>query len=197
MANKIPALTLEVFALETPRVERRCARCDAARRFASSGKFRINAQQRRLDVWLIYKCERCEATWNLALHERCAPERLPPALYAALLANDPALAWRSAFDTAALRRAGAAADLRVPFRIERGPRAAPPAPAELGLTLALAEPLEARLDRILMQALGAPRPTLARWEEAGLLDAGPGALRRRAADGQALTLRGDAAAAAW
>ena len=60
----------------TPRVIRRCAHCNEPRAFACTEKFRVNAQQRRIDVWLLYRCTACDTTWKHALLERCAPEEI-------------------------------------------------------------------------------------------------------------------------
>src|SRR5262247_3658903 len=86
-----------VVALEAPRVDRRCPRCGGPRRFVSSDKFRINAQKRRLDVWLIYKCEACDFTWNLTVLERVLPEEIDAGRYRRFLDNDREEAWACAF----------------------------------------------------------------------------------------------------
>ena len=91
-----------VAPLETPRIWRSCGRCNARRPFASSGKFRVNAQKKRLDARLIYRCGDCEQTWNRPLVERRPVEAVPPDLLRALTVNDAALARRYAFALAGL-----------------------------------------------------------------------------------------------
>ena len=71
----------------SPRVLRRCPGCDVTRPFASSGRFRVNGQKRRLDVWLIYKCVHCDATWNRTVLERVTPESIDPARYQQLVSQ--------------------------------------------------------------------------------------------------------------
>jgi len=83
--------------LQTPAILRRCARCDDKRPFVSSDRFRINAQGRRLDIWLIYRCLQCEYTWNRAIHSRIRPEELSPNQYEAYRYNDVKMAWDAAF----------------------------------------------------------------------------------------------------
>ena len=80
-----------------PALVKRCPRCDAVRPFLSSDRFRINAQGHRLDVWLIYRCEKCDQTYNREVHARVSPESLEANRYAAYLANDRDLAWSVAF----------------------------------------------------------------------------------------------------
>ena len=41
------------------KIIRRCGGCGKKMVFECAGKFRVNANGRRLDVWLIYRCQRC------------------------------------------------------------------------------------------------------------------------------------------
>src|SRR5262245_54328852 len=86
-----------VRAAHTPRVPRRCPRCDTTRDFVSSDRFRLNAQKRRVDVFLVYRCPACDFTWNAEVIARATPEEIGPARYALLQENDAATAWRCAF----------------------------------------------------------------------------------------------------
>ena len=65
-----------VVAQSTPRILRRCARCDQVRPFRSSDRFRVNANGRKLDVWLVYRCDACGVSWNRTLLERRTPEEI-------------------------------------------------------------------------------------------------------------------------
>jgi len=69
--------------------------------------FRINAQHHNLDVWLIYKCDACDSTWKMEIHNRVHPKSLDPELYEGYLRNDETLATRCAFDRRLLDRCGA------------------------------------------------------------------------------------------
>ena len=71
-------------------VYRSCPGCGVKRRFVSTGKFRINANGSRLDVWLIYQCECCRHTWNLTVYERV--QKLAEKEYRQFAENDPSLA---------------------------------------------------------------------------------------------------------
>ncbi len=96
--------------IETPKVLRSCPKCGGVRKFACSGNFRVNANGRNLDVWLIYKCEACDFTWNMAVLSRVKPEQIEKTLYAAFVANDPDTARRYAFDKSLLAQNHAAAN---------------------------------------------------------------------------------------
>ena len=67
----------------------------------------MNAQKKSLDVWLIYKCPVCGATWNLTVLSRVAPRLIPPELLQGFYDNDPDLAARYASDRALVKRNGA------------------------------------------------------------------------------------------
>lgn len=75
-----------------PTVLRRCPKCGCKTEFYNSGKFRVNANGRLLDVWLIYRCEKCDTSWNLAVYERLEAERIEEKEYLGFLNNDEKLA---------------------------------------------------------------------------------------------------------
>jgi hypothetical protein len=158
------AVTWSVVALEAPRVHRRCPRCGVKRWFFSSDKFRINAQKRRLDVWLIHKCEACDFTWNLTVLERVLPEDIDPARYRRFLENDRHEAWACAFAGPGDR--GVAWDVPIAGTGE-------------DIVVRLVHPVEIRLERLAARALGLPRGEVARH-----LDVPADVLRRRVCDGQ-------------
>jgi hypothetical protein len=141
-------------AAHTPRVPRHCPRCDELRGFVSSDRFRVNAQKRRLDVWLVYRCPRCDFTWNAAVVERRAPEEIRD--LARYHDNDAATAWRCAFVVPGADLAG------VPVVVERPPLVLP-----ARVTLVRADPVRPRLDRLLAAELGRPRAAVARALAAG------------------------------
>ncbi len=54
--------------LEMIKVYHRCGGCGKKQEFINSGKFRVNANGNRVDIWLIYRCKKCKHTWNLAVY---------------------------------------------------------------------------------------------------------------------------------
>lgn len=86
------------------RVIHRCGGCGKKQEFLNSGKFRVNANGRCIDVWLIYRCSKCKHTWNLTVFQRRSPDKIPPELYARFLDNDPQLAAEYGSDPAFLKR---------------------------------------------------------------------------------------------
>lgn len=91
-------------SVTTPKPILHCRRCDAPRAFDSSGKFRLNANGKRLDAWLVYRCSACSASWNRPVFERRRRGEIEPVMFDALHANDPALAASIADDVAGLSR---------------------------------------------------------------------------------------------
>src|SRR5216683_7280150 len=82
----------------------KCNRCRGTRRFRSSEKIRVNANGKRLDAWLIYKCTSCDSTWNRPILERRHVRTIDPLFLMSLRTNEPRLARRLAFDAEDLRR---------------------------------------------------------------------------------------------
>ena len=97
----------EIKYLSPPLVWRYCKKCKEKKAFLCSGQFRVNAQRKTLDVWLIYKCSDCDTTWNAALYSRVCTQSLDPALLEAFHTNSPALAEHYAMDCSLLQKNGA------------------------------------------------------------------------------------------
>lgn len=97
----------EVTVLSPPDATRHCKRCGGKTAHRSSGLFRVNAQQKALDIWLVYRCAFCKSTWNLPLFSRISPKSIHPDLLRRLMENDGELACRYAMDTGLLKRNGA------------------------------------------------------------------------------------------
>lgn len=81
-----------------------CSRCGEARRFRSSDRIRVNANGKRVDAWLIYKCTRCDDTWNCPVLERRPVQAIDPEFLMSLRASAADVVRRLAFDVEGLRR---------------------------------------------------------------------------------------------
>lgn len=151
-------LQIVITATETPRLLRHCSGCGAERAFASSGKFRVNAQKKLIDAWLIYRCVECDRTWNCPIHERMPLKAIATDELDALMQNDRDLANRLAVDRARGRAAGARVvpDQRQNWRCDVV-AAATPATSEIIIGIQTDLPASLRLDRLLALALGLRR----------------------------------------
>jgi hypothetical protein len=59
----------------------------------------MNAQKKNIDVWLIYRCVKCDNTCNLTLLSRSKPDLIDKTLFHSFSMNDKDTAWKYAFST--------------------------------------------------------------------------------------------------
>jgi len=175
-----------------PQPHMNCSRCGTARPFRSSHKFRVNANGKQVDAWLIYKCTACDNTWKRPVLERQKVDSVDPALLDALHRNDPELARRWACDLGGLQgRIGhAGTSMEVAVRKELLTEA-PPSVRWLSVRLAVPQPVVLRLDRLLAGELGLSRQRLQNLQKADRLviaPEGPRQLRRLLRDGTCVTI---------
>ena len=93
-------------AVKTERlaVYRRCGGCGKKQEFVNSGKFRVNANGKNVDVWLIFRCKKCKHSWNMTIYERTRPGKIPRELFEAFQENDEETALAYGTDTALLNK---------------------------------------------------------------------------------------------
>lgn len=80
------------------RILRMCPGCGCRTAYESTGSFRVNANGKRIDVWLIYRCGKCGHTYNLTIYERVKPEEIPAPEYCRFLENHEETALRYGTD---------------------------------------------------------------------------------------------------
>jgi hypothetical protein len=153
---------VSVVSVAPPTISWRCPRCPCSE-FVCSERFRMNTHAKLADIWLIYRCARCDATKNLTIVERRPVTRISPSLVDAAMRNDPVAARRFARDLHLLRRAG--------VQVLRGDRVSlsEVARSSRRVQLHFAEPLLVRLDDVLSQALGVSRRQLRTLDASGRL----------------------------
>src|ERR687889_321619 len=86
-----------------PLVRRRCHAC-ASERFRASGKFRVNANHKLIDAWLLALCAACGETAKLTVLERTTVRAIPPELLDRLHHNHPGLTAELLQDPVVQRR---------------------------------------------------------------------------------------------
>lgn len=144
-----------ISARQTPRLARHCPGCRRTQIFDCADRFRVNANGRRLDAWLLYRCQSCERSLKVPVLERVRVDRIDPALLARLHGNCPDTARRLALAI----RDHLEVDVAV-ARVDDG---------EPAIRVELADPIKLRLDRLLASELGLSRRQLRARVESGAL----------------------------
>jgi len=180
-----------IIARTAPQPWLTCSRCGETRRFRSSDRIRVNANGKRVDAWLIYKCTECGSTWNRPILERRPVRTIDPGFLMSLHASEPGLTRRLAFDVESLRhRAGRVEEFDDAVVLKSVPlnRAMPT--RQLEILCAVPEPVGLRVDRLLANELRLSRSRIRSLAEAGDLVVFPSvsSLRWPVRDGMRLVL---------
>jgi hypothetical protein len=109
--NTVRRLTTQwlVCPARLPLIRRRCLNCPSER-YRPHGKFRINANHKLLDVWLLALCAGCGETVKLTVLERVNVRAIDPSTLNRFHDNDLGLAAKVLADPGLLRRNGIALD---------------------------------------------------------------------------------------
>jgi hypothetical protein len=168
-----------------------CSGCGGPRPFKCSDKLRLNANGRRLDAWLIYKCTGCDKTWNRTLFERRNVRDIDPVTLEALQGNDPEWIRSHAFDVGALGHLVKRIDVFADCCVHKSVASAIEGWSLLQIEFTVPFAANPRLDRILAIELGLSRSRLQALHETGALKIEPDrkqALRRPTRDGSRILL---------
>jgi hypothetical protein len=98
-----------VYPTGLPLIRRRCLRYTSAT-YRANGKFRVNANGKLLDVWLLAVCVGCGQTCKLTVLERVHVRAIDPSTLTRFHDNDLELAARLLQDPGLLRRNGVTLD---------------------------------------------------------------------------------------
>jgi hypothetical protein len=177
--------------LTPPRPWIACGGCGTFKPFQSSGKIRLNANGRKLDAWLIYKCIDCDRSWNRPLFERRTIREIDPAVLEAAHFSTPEWVRVQEFDVDGLRRYAQRIDEFAEVEIDRRDVGEAPMSGGMVIELDITLPTSLRLDRLLAGELGLSRAKLQALWARGQLVIDPGrkdVLRRRIKSGMRVTL---------
>ncbi|AZO80091.1 MULTISPECIES: DUF1062 domain-containing protein [unclassified Bosea (in: a-proteobacteria)] len=158
-----------IVPLTAPQPRFVCSGCGGLRAFQSSGKIRLNANGRKLDAWLIYKCSTCEQTWNRPIFERRNVRDIDPLVLEALQSNDLQWIQRETFNLEGLRRDSPRVDEFSEFKIEKDILLETANWTMLELELMVPFPIGTRLDRLLASELKISRARLQTLHDGGTL----------------------------
>lgn len=150
---------------EKPVLRRYCKRCKSETDFICSDMFRVNAQRKTLDVWLIYKCDACDHTWNMPIYSRAKVSCVPETDLVGFEENDPDLVSTYAFDVQRLKQ------LSIKFKIPSYDIAGdvPSLLGEWSLTIENPALLPLRIESVLRRKLLISRRQLRQFVEIGTI----------------------------
>ncbi|MFF7845469.1 DUF1062 domain-containing protein [Streptomyces ossamyceticus] len=150
-----------------PLVVRRCSSC-ASERFRANGKFRVNANHKLIDAWLLVLCTGCGDTAKLTILERTQVRSVRPELLDRMHGNDPALAAEVLRDPVVRRRHRVALDWDGAWRLDTGGADLPDREV-IDVSVRFAAPIPVRPVRLIADGCGLPRAEVERLIEEGKL----------------------------
>jgi len=174
-----------------PRPILACSGCGVSRPFRSSGRIRLNANGKRLDAWLIYRCTTCDGTWNRPIFERQNIRAIDPAVLEAMQASTPDFVSRIEFDAQALKARASRIEESDDIDIRKTVLRHDADWRRIAITLALPHSTGLRLDRLLSAELPLSRSRLQVLFDRQEIRVAPerkDALKRGVRDGTRITL---------
>ena len=155
--------------LSLPAIVKTCPTCRSTRHHPT-GKFRVNANSKLIDVWMLINCERCDRTSKIPIHERINVRALENERLVMFEKNDPAMARRLAMDASLASRAGYRLDWSGTWELETDMpfcelERADPAPLEVVIRFELPAPI--RVEKLLMAGFGLSRSVARRMVDTG------------------------------
>lgn len=155
--------------LGLPAIVKVCVSCRSTRHHPT-GKFRVNASGKLLDVWMLIGCELCGRTSKIPLHERIHVRALDHERLLMFENNDPAMVRRLTMDAGLAGRSAYRLDWRgtweletdLPFyELEREDAA----PLEVVVRFELPAPI--RVEKLLTAGFGLSRPAMRDMVDSG------------------------------
>ncbi|MFD0632803.1 DUF1062 domain-containing protein [Catenulispora yoronensis] len=150
-------------------------------RARTQGRFRVNANHKLLDVWLLALCVACGDTAKLTVLERGQVRAIDPAMLAGFHANDAALAARLLTDPQLAHRNGLTLDWSEAWRLDMDPIELPKADI-LDVDVTFTHRIPLRTTTLIALGLDVPRAEVTRHIATGRLTSAEKLTGRRARD---------------
>lgn len=109
-----------VRSTDFPTIRRRCRTCPSTQ-YRTHGKFRVNANHKLLDVWLLALCVQCGETVKLTVLERTHVRSIEPTMLDGFHHNAPALAAKLLADPQLAHRNDVALDWTDAWTLQTSP----------------------------------------------------------------------------
>lgn len=143
-----------------PLLALQCVDCPSGRATTGEGRFRVNANGKLLDVWLLVNCVACDRTSKLTVHHRVPVRSLPADLLAGYTANATDLVANTLLDPMLARRHRFALDWEGCWELHA------PAVTEdhwpLEITVTFDQPVPVRPELLIAHGLGISRSEVVR-----------------------------------
>jgi len=155
--------------LGLPAIVKACVSCRSARHHPA-GKFRVNANGKLLDVWMLICCELCGRTSKIPIHERIHVQELDSKRLLMFENNDPALVRDLAMDGALAGKAAYQLDWSGTWELETGLRSSElerEDPAPLTVVIRFELPVPIRVEKLLATGLGLSRSAVRSMADSG------------------------------
>ena len=155
--------------LALPTIVKACVSCGSTRHHPT-GKFRMNANGKLLDVWMLICCERCDRTSKIPVHERIRVRVLKHQRLLTFENNDPAMVRQLAMDAVLAARNAYQLDWSGTWELATGApfgeiECADPSPLEVVIRFELPAPI--RVGKLLAAGSGLSRPAVRGMVESG------------------------------
>ncbi|TVZ04964.1 DUF1062 domain-containing protein [Trebonia kvetii] len=144
-----------------PLLTMRCAGCRSESATAGAGRFRVNANGKLLDVWLLVRCVSCDRTSNLTVHERAPVGSFDPAELHGYHVNDPELVASTLLDPLLARRNRFTLDWTDAWQLDTPP-ASPGVAWPVQVRVVFEDPVPVRPERLIARGLGLSRSEVLR-----------------------------------
>jgi hypothetical protein len=164
------AVTWRLCLTGLPRLRGRCASCAPPSTFDPTGKFRVNANGKTIDVWLLLRCRGCGQARKATVVERAPVRSIDTALLRRYHDNDPTLIAETVLAAPLRRRDRLTVDWDGAWAMDADPM---PGDSEGPVTVHvdLPRPIPVRPLRLIAAGLGISRAAAERLSAAGRIRA--------------------------
>jgi hypothetical protein len=155
--------------LRLPTIVKACVSCGSTRHHPT-GKFRVNANGKLLDVWMLIGCEQCDRTSKIPVHERIHVRALDSKRLLMFENNNPALVRSLAMDGALAAKASYRLDWTGTWQLETDMpfydlKREGPMPLQVVIRFELPAPI--RVENLLMSGFGLSRSAVRAMANSG------------------------------
>lgn len=150
-----------------PLLSLRCVDCRSESATTGEGRFRVNANGKLLDVWLLVRCVSCDRTGKLTVHERAPVRSFDPVELEGYRLNDPELVASRLSDPLFARRNRFALDWTGAWRLDT-PSVRIEEDWPVRVEVVFKDPVPVRPERLIAHGLGLSRTEVLRRIKCGV-----------------------------